>query len=727
MKQKKATVDHSSKNRKTDKGNLQKNNVKKTKTPNVKLESLGSFIPSPQICFLSNKSEAVTSGKATEKNKNKMCQEGTRNRPKLNLDFLPQKNAKTEEKHNANPAQIPDQSKSPAPIQIQQAGCPQITNIPNVLIFSPRNYLTSMGIKNNAKPLFPMLNCSPKSCPICRKEIKMQSIPSHNLSLKYRATKDSYNLKVINDIVFSANTHIVARFKDFLIYDDPTEFMRRLYSCNESYPRIMSLCEYYERSSKVFPNYIAFPENKYMYKNITRKQKAIDKRHEMEERKEEEKAENSRIFTSNFLKNSGTLMLSKFREDNIGKIDSQLKSYMKSQSSIRNNQADQSNPDNLTRRDLSKMNIPELLKKVIEEDCQRQDTKKKKTKRLGGTPIKITKKTEDQLEITVGRKKIIMEENPLWTKLKETLKSAKKKQTEKKRSRSQPRAKMLQINVGLEVEKSITKQSAQRKALSTKKGRPGEGLLTGNVNEQINRQYATPFPACQEVGHSITHKKTASQQAKPLVISKMTNLLMEKQIQQGKFNMTKKLQEESVKDLQASTKRIVNSRKAEVAKQNFNLLKPVMKNAMKSIRPLARSKTPLQVNTKQKQNNKLLAIDIDTLSKRLKKQKMEFEFNALKTVRAKTIESTSNYRTSTPDELRRSNSNYLNSIREKIGEKKKALMNLAAKSVAATRSTKKIISPRIDEKTCDRTEKLHSNNKINPRSKSNPRIRKLLV
>jgi hypothetical protein len=38
--------------------------------------------------------------------------------------------------------------------------------------------------------------------------------------------------------------------------------------------------EFYEKYSKVFPNYVALPgESKYMFKNIERKQKLIDEKH----------------------------------------------------------------------------------------------------------------------------------------------------------------------------------------------------------------------------------------------------------------------------------------------------------------------------------------------------------------------------------------------------------------------------------------------------------------
>lgn len=36
--------------------------------------------------------------------------------------------------------------------------------------------------------------------------------------------------------------------------------------------------EFYEKFSKVFPNYVILPENKYMFKNIEKKQRVYDEK-----------------------------------------------------------------------------------------------------------------------------------------------------------------------------------------------------------------------------------------------------------------------------------------------------------------------------------------------------------------------------------------------------------------------------------------------------------------
>ena len=85
-------------------------------------------------------------------------------------------------------------------------------------------------------------------------------------------------MKVVNDIIYNDDTHLVSMFKDFLIYDDISEFLKRYYTKEEAYPRLNKIFTFYDSFSKVFPNYIALEESKYMFKNIERKQIAIDER-----------------------------------------------------------------------------------------------------------------------------------------------------------------------------------------------------------------------------------------------------------------------------------------------------------------------------------------------------------------------------------------------------------------------------------------------------------------
>jgi hypothetical protein len=61
----------------------------------------------------------------------------------------------------------------------------------------------------------------------------------------------------------------VSVFKDYLIYDDVSEFLKRFYANSEAFGRLPKIFEFYERYSKVFPNYCTIHVQKYRKKAET--------------------------------------------------------------------------------------------------------------------------------------------------------------------------------------------------------------------------------------------------------------------------------------------------------------------------------------------------------------------------------------------------------------------------------------------------------------------------
>ena len=78
--------------------------------------------------------------------------------------------------------------------------------------------------------------------------------------------------------MYNEKMRIVALFKDYLIFDDLTEFLKRSYTYPESTIRLNRIYEFYDSYSQVFPNYIGLPEKEFMYKNIERKQRVIEQK-----------------------------------------------------------------------------------------------------------------------------------------------------------------------------------------------------------------------------------------------------------------------------------------------------------------------------------------------------------------------------------------------------------------------------------------------------------------
>ena len=106
---------------------------------------------------------------------------------------------------------------------------------------------------------------------------------------KYEHMPLKYNSNIIDNIIYNERAHIVATFKDRLIIDDNGEFLKRYYNLNESFVRLPKFFEYYELYSKIFPNYTAIGESKYLYQNIQKKQKMIDLQEQMELEKQKMK------------------------------------------------------------------------------------------------------------------------------------------------------------------------------------------------------------------------------------------------------------------------------------------------------------------------------------------------------------------------------------------------------------------------------------------------------
>ena len=113
---------------------------------------------------------------------------------------------------------------------------------------------------------------------------------------KYNSTPLFYEKFQVLLLMENANVHLVSLFKDYLLYDDLTEFFKEYYRKKEIYPLLKKIYDYYEYSSYLFPNYTAIYEGKYIYRNIIRKQKLIDYLEDLEEKKNEKEEKRKKKF-----------------------------------------------------------------------------------------------------------------------------------------------------------------------------------------------------------------------------------------------------------------------------------------------------------------------------------------------------------------------------------------------------------------------------------------------
>lgn len=85
-----------------------------------------------------------------------------------------------------------------------------------------------------------------------------------------------YKTNRINEIIFNEKSHIVSCFKEYLISDECSEFLKKIYKKTESKDKLIKMLDYYCCHSKIFPNYTLLKGSKYIYRSILRKQRIID-------------------------------------------------------------------------------------------------------------------------------------------------------------------------------------------------------------------------------------------------------------------------------------------------------------------------------------------------------------------------------------------------------------------------------------------------------------------
>ena len=135
--------------------------------------------------------------------------------------------------------------------------------------------------------------------------INLENRARHKLIKRYDKPLSYHDVKIINDILYNEKTHYVEQFKEYLIYEDDNEFLKRFYKDKELKIKLPKILCFYEKYSKIYANYTVIPESKYMYKNIKRKQKMIDqmqnnanKDSETDENEESKEEISNTIFSS---------------------------------------------------------------------------------------------------------------------------------------------------------------------------------------------------------------------------------------------------------------------------------------------------------------------------------------------------------------------------------------------------------------------------------------------
>ena len=105
----------------------------------------------------------------------------------------------------------------------------------------------------------------------------------YKLRKKYDSKLNIYNIKKVNELIFNIPSHFTAIFKEYLLKEEEAEFLKRIYHKNEIDKKLKNIFYFYDKYSKIFPNYIVIPEGHHLYRNILKKQKMIDKLQKIKE------------------------------------------------------------------------------------------------------------------------------------------------------------------------------------------------------------------------------------------------------------------------------------------------------------------------------------------------------------------------------------------------------------------------------------------------------------
>ena len=105
-----------------------------------------------------------------------------------------------------------------------------------------------------------------------------------------------YDNLIIENLMCNGRCHVVAVFKNYLIEDDNSEYLRRFYKHKESVPRLKKFITYHDETSVIFPNYTPLVESKYLYNNVIRKQRIIDEQQNLEFKKNDKKSKKYKDF-----------------------------------------------------------------------------------------------------------------------------------------------------------------------------------------------------------------------------------------------------------------------------------------------------------------------------------------------------------------------------------------------------------------------------------------------
>ena len=130
-----------------------------------------------------------------------------------------------------------------------------------------------------------------------------ENIIYNNFISRYKNMTINYNSIISDRLINNITSHIVASFKEFLIYGDIFEFLNKYYKKKESSYLLKEIINSNVTNGFFTPNYSILLEKNYLLKNIQEKQRLLENEGDEEKKteKNKEKADEENIFTSKIM------------------------------------------------------------------------------------------------------------------------------------------------------------------------------------------------------------------------------------------------------------------------------------------------------------------------------------------------------------------------------------------------------------------------------------------
>ena len=321
---------------------------------------------------------------------------------------------------------------------------------------------------------------------------------THQLMIaNYKTVEVDYNTLIINNLLCNGKCHIVALFKEHLINDDYSEFLKRYYNEEESLIRIKKVAKYYFETSVIFPNYTPLTEAKYIYKNIMRKQKVIDQQQELEE--EQEIKKNRKYYKKS---NKKKIFDSSAYYDILNQSESVLRIIFGINKLKKNNEKKEKNKSNENLIENTESKSYEKIENLVEKIQNFE--KKNKPKPV----IKINELIKKNIELNIPRK------------------------------RNKPKMKVINSNIKTMMEYKSKKPML---TIQTKSISPSSNHNNNKSSSIVSRNLINNFTLTSNSSISVSHGKTKSTFSTPKIYfatqrKKRPNLLSFKSIEFNNLN-----------------------------------------------------------------------------------------------------------------------------------------------------------------------------------------------